>query len=307
MTTGPTGVGPGRGGLACSVVVGVGAGDEPTATLNALERQLGPDVEVIVVDNGGSAAYPPWVRRLSRSASLVPELWATGLAVATGRVVALTSAGLEPDPGWVARASALGDAEAAAIGGAVEPGRGLGMVDWARYFCRYAPYMVPVTGAARGGVHPAADNAAYRTDVLARYRHLWQDGFWEPFVHRAMVDDGQVLAMTDDLLVRQGGGARFGDFARQRYHHGVNHGELRSQGMSSRSIRLAALSAPAVPVVMTVRTARQVWARRRCRARFVGVLPITASFYAAWAAGEAVGRVRAAARRRTVTSTSSLA
>lgn len=271
-----------------------GRGHDSGSALRALEPQLGPHDEVIVVDDGEAGEPPPWVSRVTLPGGLVPELWAAGLAAASGVVVALTSAGLVPDRNWLSRARSVASGPEAAVGGAIEPGPDLGLVDWALYFCRYARYMLPLDEA---GLEVAADNAAYRAEALAPYRDLWADGFWEPFVHQAMKADGHSLVVRADLLTTFTSGARVADFALQRYRHGRVYGVLRSSGSRSMAA-VASLGAPLVPVLMTVRAGREVWAKGRHRGRFVLSLPLVYLFYSFWAAGEVVGRLAAASRRR---------
>jgi hypothetical protein len=183
----------------------------------------------------------------------------------------------------------------AAVGGAIEPAAGQRLVDWAVYFCRYAPYMKPLAGGAEPDI--AADNAVYQADILRCYEPLWQEAFSEPFVHQAMRADGHVLALRPDLIVRHVGGGSVRGFARQRYLHGRAFGELRANGQGLLGATVASLSAPLVPLVMTGRAARQVCAKRRYRARFALVLPLLLWFYGWWAAGEVVGRVGEMRRR----------
>jgi hypothetical protein len=52
-----------------------------------------------------------------------------------------------------------------------------------------------------------------------------------------------------------------------------------------------------VPLVLVARTAREVFSRRRCRARFVAALPALIVFDSAWATGEALGHLDALRRR----------
>lgn len=252
-------------------------------------------MQVVVVDGGEPAAYPSWVEREVSGGSLVPELWAAGLARATGEVIALTSAGMVPDPGWVARIREVGRGPAAVVGGVIEPSTGLGLVDWAVYFCRYAPYMRPLPEAS-GRLEPAADNAVYQSDVLAGYRAHWQGAFWEPFVHRAMAAEGHRLVVVDDLVVRHAPGTSAMAFVRQRYFHGRAHGELRSVGMARGAILAASCSAPLVPLVMAARAGRLVASKRRCRLWFLLSLPLMLVFSTSWAVGELVGRLRAVRR-----------
>lgn len=276
----------------CSVVVAAPRGEgDPRRCLEALEDQRhGRQVEIIVVDHGGECAYPAGVLRLSSPGGLVPHLWARGLAEATGEVVAITIARLVPDDSWLDQICAgAGSSEFAAVGGAIEPGPGFTMVDWAAYFCRYAPYMLPI--AVPEALEVPGDNAAYRREVLVRYRHVWTDGFWEPFVHRAMKADGNRLAVTPELVARVAPGMRNRPFARQRFQHGRAHGRLRAQGRGPGEALRALLSAPLVPALMGTRAARIVWAKRRHRARFVLASPLILWYYAWWAAGELVGRL----------------
>lgn len=278
---------------ALSIVVGTRRGFGPESRCRrALEPQLGPEIEVIVVDDDEAGESPPWARRLCRPGALVPELWAEGLAVATGRMVALLSGDVVPAANWVALAAA-GPPEAA-MGGVVEPGPAMGLVDWAIYFCRYTPYMAPVST----GVRPAADNVVYRADVVTLYRDLWRDGFWEPFVHQAMARDGHGLVMSDELRVALAGGGSARSFASQRFGHGKAHGRLRSQGSSRLGTLAGVATAPVVPLIMAYRSARLVAAKGRHRARFVSSLPLVLYFYSWWAAGEAAGRIEALGGRR---------
>ncbi|HET9052511.1 MAG TPA: hypothetical protein VFO60_12475 [Candidatus Dormibacteraeota bacterium] len=278
---------------ACTVVVAVRGPGDPRACFDALERQIGPGDEVIVVDDGTLDGCPPWARRMSAPGALAPELWALGLADARGPVVALTTSSAAPAPGWLERVRAAGTGSAAAVGGAVEPGDGYSTIDWAVYLCRYAKYMLPF--AAHATPDLAGDNVAYRTAVVGAYRHIWQDGFWEPFVHAAMAADGHALTLRPDMVVRMvpGGGAR--EFSSMRFRHGRHHGLMRSAGLGRGAILAGALTAPLVPPLMTARAGRQVWGRGRLRARFLQALPAILWFYSCWAAGELAGRLQAVA------------
>lgn len=279
-----------RGGPVCSVVIGARwAEHDPSDCLRALEPQVTPDVEIIVVDDGPNVTYPLWARRLVRCGALVPELWAAGLAACTGDRVGLLSGGVVPAPDWLGSAMRAGDE--AALGGTIEPGPGMGAVDWAVYFCRYAQYLPPI--GCRTDLYPAADNAVYRRDPLVRYQHLWEKGFWEPFVHHAMVRDGHTVIVREELRVALAPGARASAFARQRYQHGLSHGMRRSADVATATIMRNVLTAPLVPLVMTARAGREVFTKGRHRGRFVVSAPLVAWFYAWWAAGEAAGRLRA--------------
>lgn len=277
----------------CSVVLAYRhAEHDIDRCLAALTPQIGPDVELIVADDGASdlPVLPSWARRVSLPGALVPELWAAGLKAARAPVVVTTAASMMPDQYWVQTARQAPGATFAGVGGAVEPAPSQRLVDWGVYFCRYAPLMLPIKDSASLDV--PADNAAYRADVLARYRPLWDDGFWEPAVHAAMRADGYRLTVMPDLIVQHAGGGTARSFARQRYYHGRAHGQRHPAGRASLAIPLALAAAPLVPPLMTLRAARRVAAKHRHLGHFVLALPLIVCFYGCWAAGELVGRLR---------------
>src|SRR5262249_60071787 len=70
------------------------------------------------------------------------ELWGEGMDAGTVAMVALTISPMRAAPDWVASIrERLADDEV--VAGAIEPGEGLRIVDWAEYFCRYARDMLP--------------------------------------------------------------------------------------------------------------------------------------------------------------------
>lgn len=277
-----------------SVVIGSRAGEAPPGPcLEAMAAQRREGVEVILAEDEPEARdVPDWVVRVTRPGGLVPELWAEGLRHASGELVALTATTVVPDADWVARALGSHRNGAAAVGGPIEPSPHFGLVDWAAYFCRYTPYMLPITDGER--LEVAADNVSYRGEVLRQYRDVYADGFWEPFVHRAMRADGHELRVGSERIVRQAPGMSAARFFRQRFSHGMANGSKRSVGLSRRRILQESVTAPLVPVLMTLRAGRNVFSKGRLRYRFIAASPLVLAFYAAWATGELVGRLSAA-------------
>lgn len=277
--------------LTLSIVVGSRAGETSAAAcLAALAGQRRQDIEVILVeDEPTTSPVPDWFVRIARPGGLVPELWAEGLRRASGDLIALTATTVVPDPDWVSRTLDAHRTGAAGVGGPIEPAPGMGLVDWAAYFCRYAPYMLPI--ADGHALEVAADNVSYQGDILRRYAHLYAEGFWEPFVHSAMRRDGHVLRVGSERIVRPAPGLSGAGFCRQRFHHGKANGEKRSVGASRRRILQESLTAPLVPALMTARAGRRVFTKGRLRGRFIVTSPLVVAFYVAWAAGELVGRL----------------
>jgi hypothetical protein len=276
--------------LSVSVVVGSnGAAGSVEACLLALEAQR-DGAEVIVAEPEPSPERVrerfPWARFETSPGALVPELWRDGIDRSSGEIVALTISPMQPAPDWLETVRArLG--EDVVVAGAIEAGPGLRLVDWAEYFCRYARDMRPFPRHECAEI--PGDNCAYRRELLDGTRDLYRAGFWEPEVNRALAAEGAKLWHDPTLVVRQGRSAGFTAFVRQRWVHGRAYGRQRGVRFS-RGRRLAGVAlAAAVPAILAFRTGREVFARQRCRWRFVFALPLLVVFDVAWAAGEARG------------------
>jgi hypothetical protein len=275
-----------------SVVIGASASEQSLeACLTALESQL-DDAEVIVV-----AAIPAghalrdrfsWAQFHARPELLVPELWRDGIELARGTIVALTISQMVPASDWVG--SIISEHEQHdAVGGAIDPGSDLRLVDWAEYFCRYAGDMPPFRPTDRDDL--PGDNASYKRTLLLEAAEALRTGFWEPVIHPALRRRGVALWHTPELLVRQGRSSGFEAFARQRLVHGRRYGHQRGAGFSRVRNGLGFLASPLVPFLMTGRLARHVFVKRRHRARLVASLPLVFALNSVWAYAEARGHL----------------
>lgn len=219
---------------------------------------------------------------------LVPEQWRDGIDDANGEIVCLTISVMRPSSDWLEAAWRL-SRDADAVGGAIEPGDGLRLRDWAEYFCRYARDMLPF--ATRETVELPGDNAVYRRDALTATHDVFREGFWELEVNRALRDKGYRLVHSPELVVHQGRSAGFGAFVRQRLAHGRIYGRQRGARFSTARNAAGIPAAAFVPFVLLTRTYRQVLSRRRLRLRLIAATPALLAFDIAWAVGEAAGHV----------------
>ena len=132
---------------ALSVVIGA-HGPEPAleACLESLAAQRKNGTEVLVCHAGDRAprlrGRYPWVTFLACAGRLVPELWAEGIRRSGGSIVALTNSTMIPAEDWLARLEREHERHDV-VAGAIEPAPGLRLGDWAEYFCRYTPDMLP--------------------------------------------------------------------------------------------------------------------------------------------------------------------
>ncbi len=280
-----------------SVVIGSNAPQALQACLAALEPQRS-GAEVLVYEGRPASSEVrgrfPWARFVEHPGALVPELWRDGIDASTGEIVVLTISPMVPAEDWL---ESIRSAHRSfdAIGGAIEPGHRLRLVDWGEYFCRYARDMLPFPG--RDTVDLPGDNAAYKRTLLERTSDLFRDGFWEPVVHRRLKDEGVALWQDPKVLVRQGRSAGWRAFMGQRLRHGRAYGRQRGDAFSPSRALLGIAVSPIVPFMMTVRILQQVIRKRRHRLRAIAAVPVILSYNAAWGFAEARGYVDVLRRR----------
>jgi hypothetical protein len=275
-----------------TVVIGSNAPPERLAAcLEALESQR-EGVEVLVHEARPSPPALrerfPWADFVESPGALVPHLWRDGIDRAGGELVALTIAQMVPAPDWVSTIRRL-LAKHDVVGGAIDPGERLRLVDWGEYFCRYARDMRPFQ--ARSNVDIPCDNAVYRRSLLQAIEESYREGFWESVAHRRLAAEGIVLWDTPDLVVRQGRSAGFNAFVRQRLTHGRLYGHQRGVHFGRLRNLIGVLAAPAVPPLMTARMLRHVFGKRRGRGRALLALPYIVAFNVVWAYAEARGHL----------------
>jgi hypothetical protein len=275
---------------ALTVVIGSSA---PPERLDACLAALAPQVDGVEVLVRESVASPaslrvryPWARFTESPGALVPHLWRDGIDDAHGDAVALTIAQMRPAPDWIASIrDALGEHDA--VGGAIEPGDGLPLVDLAEFLCRYARDMRPFE--PRENVDIPGDNAAYKVSALERVREDYRDGFWENVVDRKLADAGTVPWHTPSVVVSMGPSAGFGAFVQQRQAHGRLYGHQRGAHFTRGRNLVGVLASPMVPFLMTLRAYRELASRRRLGVRTLLALPIVFAYNVVWALAEARG------------------
>lgn len=275
-----------------SVVVAARLGEgDPSACLEALAADRRDDVEVVLAVDGPP---PRHIADLAdavvvRAGGLVPELWTAGIQASGGRRVGLLSASVVPSRGWAGSLIDLGVSGPAAVGGPIEPpDDARSIADWVVLFCRYSNHLLPIP---EPGPEVAADNASYDRTALDKVADSWRDGFWEPFVHRALRGIGEQVVMRQEPVVRAASGQSLRVLMRQRLAHGREHGRRQASGTTRSSALLRAAAAPLVPTVMVLRAAKAVTSRRRLRLQLLRAVPLLWWVYACWATGEARGYV----------------
>jgi hypothetical protein len=115
---------------------------------------------------------------------------------------------------------------------------------------------------------------------------LAREGLWEDVVHQRLVAEGADLVFRPKARVCQNTTYRFGPFCRDRYEHGRDYARVRlRESGAGRAGRL--LTTPFLPPVLLARVAKAASGENPLM--FLLAAPVTLSFLAAWAIGEAVG------------------
>jgi hypothetical protein len=253
--------------------------------------------EVLVVDSSRDgtadeiAACFPQVRVLRRAPGrLAPELWRDGLEATDAPLVALSTTRMIPASGWrQAMLETLEATGAAVVGGPIEPPgpSDRDHVTMAVYLLRYINYLPPLIDAKR--IEPPGDNAVYVRDRLDGLESLWEGGFWEVEIHRALRARGEALVMARDGAVVHSGEGRFFSLLEQRYAHARHYGANRARrfGTADRLVRIAL--SPLVPSVLLGRIVAALPARGQSLRRWMPALPCLLPLLAAWTLGEARG------------------
>lgn len=252
------------------------------------------DFEIIVVDNSTddsasiiSHRFPAVKLIKAPQNRLIPELWKIGIDESAGDLVALSTTHFVPAKNWIAAIFNAHKLPVAGIGGAIENDPQAAIVSWAVYFCRYSLYMLPFMQANTDDF--AADNASYKRTDLEKVKNSMTDGFWEAFVHQAMIKQKMQLVLSPEILVYHQDSFTFSGFMRQRFSHGKQFGNSRAESISTaKRIALIFLS-PLIPFIYIYRITKRIFAKKRNIGKYLLSLPILFLFLVSWSIGECYG------------------
>jgi hypothetical protein len=173
-----------------------------------------------------------------------------------------------------------------AVGGPVENGKG-GLVNWAVYFCEYAPYMSPLPEGATDDL--PGNNIAYKRPHLLRHARVLDEGKWESWINDRLRADGVPIAAANAMVVRHIKPFRLGYFLAQRFHFARSYAGMRRAEQSRAGRLLYGLGSAVLPALLTARVTGTVVRKRRHLGTFALVSPLVALFLTVGAVGEMVG------------------
>jgi len=213
---------------------------------------------------------------------------AAGLAAARGGLVAILEDRGVPRPDWARTVVRLHQQPFGVIGGAIEPAPG-SLLNWAFYVCDFGRYGLPLKSGPAVWVSDV--NVSYKRKVIDETRDLWKERFREPIVHWALLERGETLFLSSELVVDHSRPpATLGVLLPERFHWGRLFGHIRSMRLSgARRLVLVALG-PLLPVMLLLRHGRTQYQKGHF-ARFLQALPLTTILLIAWTTGEVCGYV----------------
>ncbi len=282
---------------ALSVVVA--ASDSAEAAARAVASIRGQDssdrVEVIVSaarDRLDPSECPPGARRVVAAARTgVPRLRRLGFDASRAPVVAFTEDSCAFGPGWASSwLLAFADPRTLAATGPVVPAMGDAALDWAVFFCEYAPFL---EGRETGDDPPsrlAGNNFAVRREIIEA---LDPREIQECEVVRAVAGRGPGAIVAATARARHVRRYRLAEAIGDRLRFGREYGRLRAARLPAVARPLSLLVGPAVLLVQAARLSRTVASRRGHLGRHLECLPITLALLSAWSVGEWVGWLEA--------------
>ncbi|MCA1553979.1 MAG: hypothetical protein LC737_06340, partial [Chloroflexi bacterium] len=164
------------------------------------------------------------------------------------------------------------------------------LVDWAVYFVRYTPFMLPFEA---GTMEVPGDNGTYKRAALSdQMNWIATHGFWENEINARLREEKRSLWGDPRIVVYHKRSLTLRGFSRQRFTHGHIFGRMRAARSTRRQRLIYIVSAPAIPAVYLARIVKRLSRKRRHAGRFALSLPLILWFLLCWAAGEWLGLLR---------------
>jgi hypothetical protein len=227
------------------------------------------------------------------------ELRAVGLRLARGEILALLEDHEIPDAHWCSNMLTAHEQSYAAIGGAVENDLD-NPVNQATCFFDFGRYQNPL---APGPSRFLTDvNVGYKREAFNKIRHIWEHRFHEPRVHEALLDQGETLWLTPDVVVYQHReGLTLSQAIRERFIWGryFAGNRVNNAGLPARAA--FCILSIAVPAIILVKLSHNVLTKRRLVGVFLKVLPVTLLLILFWYFGELTGYITGRASKITET------
>lgn len=212
---------------------------------------------------------------------------AVGLALARGRLVAMTEDYAVPADNWYRQILMVHEQPYAVIGGAID-----NAVDhplnWALYYCDFGRYGSPLQ--ARPAEYVSDVNLVYKRDALDSVRDSWRNLYHETTVHWALRSRGEVIFLDPRIIVyQQRPRPIFFKAISERVQWGRVFAETRVAACSFRQRVGYLVGTIVLPALLFVRVFRNMLRQRRSVGQMVQTMPLAICLLVGWALGEFAG------------------
>ena len=276
------------------VVPAVNSIEDLRSCLDALTRQEGASVEILVVDRLGDEVRDALAREVPQAVvvpmahdATIPMMRARGFEAAQADAIAVIEDHVVVPTDWARRLVDLVASGVDVAGGPIENSATEKLVDWAAFLCEYSGCLPPLPGGESEWL--PGNNIVYRRSVLERYKDVYDQGRWENHLHDAMRADGVRLVMVPDLVVGHKMHYTFGLYMSQRYLYARSYAGARVSGRPAPVRAAYGLAALALPPLVFYRTLRRILSKGRHVEKLWPSLPMIVAFVFSWGAGEVVG------------------
>jgi hypothetical protein len=211
--------------------------------------------------------------------------------VASGEIIGLLEDHARPDVHWCARVVEAHRQDIAAAGGAIENGIDRPL-NWAVYFCDFGKYQNPVPAGPSWFASDA--NVAYKRAALESISGVWKKIFHETMVNTALLEKGEKLVLSPDIIVYQHrSNLNLGEALKERFIWGRSYAGTRCSLIGGAKRVLYALLSPVLPFILMYRMTVNVVKKGRCVGPFLKAVPLTAMLTVSWSLGELAGYLTA--------------
>jgi hypothetical protein len=158
--------------------------------------------------------------------------------------------------------------------------------DWAAFLCEYSANMEPLAAGVVASL--PGMNVAYDRKTVEVMDGLLRQGVWETWLHHHLQQRGIDLFRNPRAVVGHAKGFGFFEFLFQRYHYSRAYAGLRNPELGWKRV-IYCLGSPLLVPLVSYRTVRNVWQRRRYGRELILATPLILVYTGAYAVGEAVG------------------
>ncbi|SPH18030.1 hypothetical protein DEA8626_01560 [Defluviimonas aquaemixtae] len=213
-----------------------------------------------------------------------------GLAAVTGDIIGILEDRGRPQKDWARVLVGLyAETGKNVIGGAIECKEPASILNWSFYVTDFGRYGRPFDSGPADWVSDV--NLSYSRWALEETRHLWKDRYHEPIVHWYLIDKGEALWLSNELVVHhQRPPTTFRQLLPERFGWGRLFGEIRVRDMPAGKRWVLILASPLIAPVLWFRHFR-IQASKGRAGRYLRALPFVMLLSSAWTLGEVWGYI----------------